>query len=83
MQQLISLKEATGNIMFLSSLQMDRLVNVSYYRYGHFYFIFSFACYSIIASKVFVYQVTRNPDTPPGRFSPQEQATVNSIVAAR
>uniref|UniRef100_A0A5B6ZCT3 Putative E3 ubiquitin-protein ligase RGLG1 n=1 Tax=Davidia involucrata TaxID=16924 RepID=A0A5B6ZCT3_DAVIN len=27
-------------------------------------------------------QVTRNPDTPPGRFSPQEQATVNSIVAA-
>ncbi|KAM7275414.1 hypothetical protein ACFE04_017280 [Oxalis oulophora] len=27
-------------------------------------------------------QVTRNPDTLPGRFSPQEQATVNSIVAA-
>ncbi|KAJ7957048.1 E3 ubiquitin-protein ligase RGLG2-like protein [Quillaja saponaria] len=27
-------------------------------------------------------QVTRNPDTPPGRLSPQEQATVNSIVAA-
>ncbi|KAK2656305.1 hypothetical protein Ddye_009357 [Dipteronia dyeriana] len=27
-------------------------------------------------------QVTRNPDTPPGKFSPQEQATVNSIVAA-
>ncbi|PON49370.1 Copine, partial [Parasponia andersonii] len=27
-------------------------------------------------------QVTRNPDTPPGRFSPQEQATVDSIVAA-
>ncbi|KAK9950145.1 hypothetical protein M0R45_005647 [Rubus argutus] len=27
-------------------------------------------------------QVTRSPDTPPGRFSPQEQATVNSIVAA-
>ncbi|XP_030543675.1 E3 ubiquitin-protein ligase RGLG3 isoform X1 [Rhodamnia argentea] len=27
-------------------------------------------------------QVTRSPDLPPGRFSPQEQATVNSIVAA-
>lgn len=27
-------------------------------------------------------QVTRSPDTPPGKFSPQEQATVNSIVAA-
>ncbi|PRQ49457.1 putative transcription factor C2H2 family [Rosa chinensis] len=27
-------------------------------------------------------QVTRSPDTPPGRFSAQEQATVNSIVAA-
>ncbi|KAK0606451.1 hypothetical protein LWI29_037910 [Acer saccharum] len=27
-------------------------------------------------------QVTRNPDTPPGKFSPQEQATVNSIVDA-
>ncbi|KAL2521275.1 Copine (Calcium-dependent phospholipid-binding protein) family [Forsythia ovata] len=27
-------------------------------------------------------QVTRSPDTPPGRFSPQEQATANSIVAA-
>ncbi|PQQ19742.1 E3 ubiquitin-protein ligase RGLG1 isoform X1 [Prunus yedoensis var. nudiflora] len=27
-------------------------------------------------------QVTRSPDTPPGRFSQQEQATVNSIVAA-
>ncbi|GFY91304.1 copine (calcium-dependent phospholipid-binding protein) family [Actinidia rufa] len=27
-------------------------------------------------------QVTRSPDTPPGRFSPQEQATVNSIVTA-
>lgn len=27
-------------------------------------------------------QVTRSPDTPPGRFSPQEQATINSIVAA-
>ncbi|GMP26425.1 hypothetical protein CsSME_00002865 [Camellia sinensis var. sinensis] len=27
-------------------------------------------------------QVTRNSDTPPGRFSSQEQATVNSIVAA-
>ncbi|KAG6768522.1 hypothetical protein POTOM_027443 [Populus tomentosa] len=27
-------------------------------------------------------QVTRAPDTPPGRLSPQEQATVNSIVAA-
>ncbi|KAJ6397837.1 hypothetical protein OIU77_018783 [Salix suchowensis] len=27
-------------------------------------------------------QVTRNPDIPPGRFSPQEHATVNSIVAA-
>ncbi|KAL9393447.1 hypothetical protein Peur_012732 [Populus x canadensis] len=27
-------------------------------------------------------QVTRGPDTPPGRFSPQEHATVNSIVAA-
>ncbi|KAH9717343.1 E3 ubiquitin-protein ligase RGLG3 [Citrus sinensis] len=27
-------------------------------------------------------QVTRNPDTPAGRLSPQEQATVNSIVAA-
>ncbi|KAH7566096.1 hypothetical protein ACOSP7_022356 [Xanthoceras sorbifolium] len=27
-------------------------------------------------------QVTRNRDTLPGRFSPQEQATVNSIVAA-
>ncbi|KAK0603473.1 hypothetical protein LWI29_005362 [Acer saccharum] len=26
--------------------------------------------------------VTRNPDTPPGKFSSQEQATVNSIVAA-
>ncbi|KAJ6733659.1 COPINE FAMILY PROTEIN 1 [Salix koriyanagi] len=27
-------------------------------------------------------QVTRNPDIPPGQLSPQEQATVNSIVAA-
>ncbi|KAL3584235.1 hypothetical protein D5086_015296 [Populus alba] len=27
-------------------------------------------------------QVTRAPDTPPGQLSPQEQATVNSIVAA-
>ncbi|KAJ6929190.1 hypothetical protein NC652_013154 [Populus alba x Populus x berolinensis] len=27
-------------------------------------------------------QVTRGPDIPPGRFSPQEHATVNSIVAA-
>ncbi|KAF5480567.1 hypothetical protein F2P56_001306 [Juglans regia] len=27
-------------------------------------------------------QVTRSPDTPPGRFSPQEKATVESIVAA-
>ncbi|KAL5714577.1 RING-type E3 ubiquitin transferase [Ranunculus cassubicifolius] len=27
-------------------------------------------------------QVTRNPGTPPGRLSNQEQATVNSIVAA-
>ncbi|XP_057957746.1 E3 ubiquitin-protein ligase RGLG3 isoform X2 [Malania oleifera] len=27
-------------------------------------------------------QVTRSPDVPPGRFSPQEQATINSIVAA-
>lgn len=27
-------------------------------------------------------QVTRSPDLPPGRFSPQEQATINSIVAA-
>ncbi|XP_050205373.1 E3 ubiquitin-protein ligase RGLG3 [Mercurialis annua] len=27
-------------------------------------------------------QVTRNPDIPPGRYSPQEEATVNSIVAA-
>ncbi|KAI8535597.1 hypothetical protein RHMOL_Rhmol10G0186400 [Rhododendron molle] len=27
-------------------------------------------------------QVTRSLDTPPGRFSPQEQATVNSIVTA-
>ncbi|BFG30264.1 hypothetical protein CerSpe_165380 [Prunus speciosa] len=27
-------------------------------------------------------QVTRSPDTPPGRFGQQEQATVNSIVAA-
>ncbi|XP_062096065.1 E3 ubiquitin-protein ligase RGLG3 isoform X2 [Humulus lupulus] len=27
-------------------------------------------------------QVTRNPDIPPGRLSPQEQATVDSIVAA-
>lgn len=27
-------------------------------------------------------QVTRNPDTPPGRLSPQEQETVNAIVAA-
>ncbi|KAF9599778.1 hypothetical protein IFM89_001724, partial [Coptis chinensis] len=27
-------------------------------------------------------QVTRNPDTPPGRVSHQEQATINSIVAA-
>ncbi|KAG8383867.1 hypothetical protein BUALT_Bualt04G0058300 [Buddleja alternifolia] len=27
-------------------------------------------------------QVTRAPDTPPGRLSPQEQATINSIVAA-
>ncbi|XP_050132850.1 E3 ubiquitin-protein ligase RGLG3 isoform X1 [Malus sylvestris] len=27
-------------------------------------------------------QVTRSPDTPPGRFSPQEQATINSVVAA-
>lgn len=27
-------------------------------------------------------QVTRSVDTPPGRFSPQEQATINSIVTA-
>lgn len=27
-------------------------------------------------------QVTRSSDVPPGRFSPQEQATINSIVAA-
>ncbi|ESW09779.1 hypothetical protein PHAVU_009G155300 [Phaseolus vulgaris] len=27
-------------------------------------------------------QVTRNPDTPHGRLSPQEQATINSIVGA-
>ncbi|XP_073293698.1 E3 ubiquitin-protein ligase RGLG3-like [Primulina huaijiensis] len=27
-------------------------------------------------------QVTRSPDTPYGRFSPQEQETINSIVAA-
>ncbi|CAK9177096.1 unnamed protein product, partial [Ilex paraguariensis] len=27
-------------------------------------------------------QVSRSPDTPPGRLSPQEQATVDSIVAA-
>ncbi|PIN19925.1 putative E3 ubiquitin ligase [Handroanthus impetiginosus] len=27
-------------------------------------------------------QVTRSPDTSPGRLSPQEQATINSIVAA-
>ncbi|KAF7834133.1 E3 ubiquitin-protein ligase RGLG3-like [Senna tora] len=27
-------------------------------------------------------QVTRNPDTPRGQLSPQEQATINSIVAA-
>ncbi|KAF8411722.1 hypothetical protein HHK36_004280 [Tetracentron sinense] len=27
-------------------------------------------------------QVTRSLDTPPGRFSPQEQATINSIVDA-
>ncbi|CAK9320226.1 unnamed protein product [Citrullus colocynthis] len=27
-------------------------------------------------------QVTRNPDTPPGKLSFQEQATINSIVAA-
>ncbi|CAK7354810.1 unnamed protein product [Dovyalis caffra] len=27
-------------------------------------------------------QVTRNPDIPPGQFSPQERATVESIVAA-
>ncbi|KAL2241275.1 UNVERIFIED_CONTAM: E3 ubiquitin-protein ligase RGLG3 [Sesamum indicum] len=27
-------------------------------------------------------QVTRSPDTLPGRLSPQEQATINSIVAA-
>ncbi|KAM6563432.1 hypothetical protein CsatB_023430 [Cannabis sativa] len=27
-------------------------------------------------------QVTRNPDIPPGRLSPQEQVTVDSIVAA-
>lgn len=28
-------------------------------------------------------QVTRNPDVPPGRLSPQEEATINSIMAAR
>lgn len=28
-------------------------------------------------------QVTRGPDVPHGRLSPQEEATVNSIVAAR
>ncbi|KAJ1391474.1 von Willebrand factor A-like domain superfamily [Sesbania bispinosa] len=28
-------------------------------------------------------QVTRNPDTPHGKHSPQEQATINSIIAAR
>ena len=28
-------------------------------------------------------QVTRNPDLPYGRLSPQEEATMNSIVAAR
>ncbi|KAK4490649.1 hypothetical protein RD792_001340 [Penstemon davidsonii] len=27
-------------------------------------------------------QVTRSPDTPPGRLSPQEQSTMDSIVAA-
>ncbi|KAL3721416.1 hypothetical protein ACJRO7_033847 [Eucalyptus globulus] len=27
-------------------------------------------------------QVTRSPELPPGRLSPQEQATINSIVAA-
>ncbi|KAL2347217.1 hypothetical protein Fmac_001217 [Flemingia macrophylla] len=27
-------------------------------------------------------QVTRNPDTPPGKLSPQEQATISSIIAA-
>ncbi|CAA3004247.1 E3 ubiquitin- ligase RGLG1 [Olea europaea subsp. europaea] len=27
-------------------------------------------------------QVTRSSNTPPGRFSPQEQATINSIVSA-
>ncbi|TKY73812.1 E3 ubiquitin-protein ligase RGLG1 [Spatholobus suberectus] len=27
-------------------------------------------------------QVTRNPDTPRGKLSPQEEATINSIVAA-
>ncbi|KAL5188594.1 E3 ubiquitin-protein ligase RGLG3 [Glycine soja] len=27
-------------------------------------------------------QVTRNSDTPHGKFSPQEQATINSIIAA-
>ncbi|XP_057419129.1 E3 ubiquitin-protein ligase RGLG3 isoform X2 [Lotus japonicus] len=27
-------------------------------------------------------QVTRNPDTPHGKHSPQEQATINSIIAA-
>uniref|UniRef100_M4ET12 RING-type E3 ubiquitin transferase n=1 Tax=Brassica campestris TaxID=3711 RepID=M4ET12_BRACM len=27
-------------------------------------------------------QVTRNPDVPPGRLSPQEEATINSIMAA-
>ncbi|XP_045823977.1 E3 ubiquitin-protein ligase RGLG3 isoform X1 [Trifolium pratense] len=27
-------------------------------------------------------QVTRNPGTPPGKLSPQEQATINSIIAA-
>lgn len=28
-------------------------------------------------------QVTRNPDVPLGRLSPQEEATMNSIMAAR
>jgi len=32
---------------------------------------------------IFFLQVTRNSGTPHGKFSPQEQATINSIVAAR
>lgn len=44
-----------------------------------FYFIF----YLWAWNASILTQVTRSPDTPPGRFSPQEQATINSVVAAR